>query len=572
MQVTIFKSLFDKKPYYTDEQTVFKRIKEGGSTKEIIQQLRNTTDQKEKDELKKTLGVILFSGKFSERKLSGLIEYSHLICMDYDKVDVEDYKKRLSAFPWAYAVFTSPSGDGVKCVVKVSSNAHTAHFKALCNELEGADISTKDLSRACFGSYDPDIYINPHPEVYTKIVETTYTDEERYDKLKKWLENKGEQFVSGNRNNFVAKLASAASRFGIEIDFTLKAIQKDYVAGSDFSAREAEGVIRNVYTNYSDQFGTASFDEGVDEKKLTYDIMSVEISAKDIILVEDVMDDMMKDFDEGTPMGNTTFFPILDNHFRFLKGEITTLTGVSTSGKTTILVQLLLFRAAFANEKFALLSMEQFPPVYFYKELVKALIGKPVEYGVPGRMTRREYELGLEWVNQHFFFIYPEKDDPNPDWTLARFYEAIVKHSVDGVVVDPFNSQSHDFKSAGGRDDKYIASMLNKSQRFALQNNVYYFTVAHPRGIGKDQAGYYKEPTADEISGGVSWLQRSDNVLIYHRPSLPIDYQDPSCTLRSSKIKKQSVCGKPGVTNLMYDWRNGRYTENGFNPLDSFTL
>jgi hypothetical protein len=296
------------------------------------------------------------------------------------------------------------------------------------------------------------------------------------------------------------------------------------------------------------------------------------IETNDIITVSDVKVDLMKDYDDGTPMGGTTYFPLLDNHYRFLKGEVTTVTGLAGMGKSSMLIQLLTIRAAFNNEKFALLSMESFPPVFFYKEIARALIGKPVEMGAKNRMTRQEYELALEWINQHFYFIYPSKDEPSPEWTMARFYEAIAKYSIDGTIVDPYNTQSHDMSKAGGREDKYIAQMLNKSQRFALTNNVYFFIVAHPRSIGKKDDGCYKEPTADEISGGSVWWQRSDNILIYHRPSLPLDFQDPTCTLRSSKIKKQQINGKPGVVTMTYDWRISRYFENGFNPLDSFTL
>ncbi len=570
--VTLFKSLFDKRPYYSSSSEVFEKIRTGGNKLDVINQIRASSDKETRDELKKQLGVILWSGKFSERKNSGLLEYSHLICVDFDNVlDPEGFKKDLAEKPFTHVCFISPSGDGVKMIVKVSSKNHTAHFRALAKEFPMLDPSGKDVARACFVSYDPDIYINEHSEIYTKIVENVYDDNEKYEKLKSWLSNKGDKFVEGNRNNFLARLAGACNRFGIDPTFVNDAFRRDFVDTSDFSIREAQGVVSSIYNNYKDQFDTASFDEVIDEKDVD-SILSSEIDTNDIITVAEVKSDLMRDFDEGTPMGGTTWFPILDQHYRFLKGELTTVTGVAATGKSTMLTQLLTFRAAFNNEKFALLSMEQYPPVFFYKEIARAVLGKSVELGAKDRMTRAEYDLALEWINQHFYFIYPSKADPSPEWTLARFYEAIAKYSVDGVVVDPYNSQTHDYSSSGGRDDKYIAQMLNKSQRFALTNNVYYFIVAHPRNIGKKEDGTFKEPSADEISGGVTWFQRSDNILIYHRPKLPLDYIDPVCTLRSAKIKKQSINGRPGGTELIYDWRIGRYHENGFNPLESFHL
>lgn len=570
--VTVFKNLFDNKPFYATDDTLFEKIKNGGKNNDLIKQIRETSDKEARNELKKQLAVILWSGKFSARKASALVEYNHLICLDFDGVDVEETKKSLKEKPFVYAAFASPSGDGVKALVKVSSKNHLSHFKALSKEFPNLDQSGKDVSRSCFMSADENIYINKHAETYTKLVESAHTNDQRYENLKSWLSNKGEKFASGNRNNFLAKLAGACNRFGIPQDYTLDVFRRDFVNNnSNFSMREAENVVKSIYQNYKDQFDSATFDDVIDEKDVD-SILSTEIIANDIITVNDVKEDLMQDFDNGTPKGGSTYFPILDDHYRFLKGELTIMTGLAGVGKSTLLNQMLLCRAAFNNEKFALLSLESYPPIFFYKELARALIGKPVECESPIRMSRKEYELALEFINEHFYFIYPEKDDASPTWTMARFYETIVKHSVDGVVVDPFNSQAHDYKSAGGRDDKYISQMLNSSQRFALTNNVYFFIVAHPKGIGKDANGFYKEPTADEISGGVSWHQRADNVLIYHRPSLPIDYKDTTCTLRSAKIKKQSINGKPGMTTLDYDWRIARYYENKYSPLEKFKL
>jgi hypothetical protein len=378
-------------------------------------------------------------------------------------------------------------------------------------------------------------------------------------------------FTQGNRNNFIAKLSGAMNRFSITEEFAKFVIERDYVQEGSFSLREAHAVIHSMYSNYADQFGTASFDDTFSEKEVN-SILSSEVEAQDIITVYDVKDDLKKAFTQGIPGGDTTYFPVLDNHFRFMSGELTTLTGVANMGKSSMLQQLLLIQAAMKNEKSVFLSMESFPPVFFYREFIRSLVGKPVEHDNPYKMSEKEYDLAMEFVNEYMLFLYPSKDDPTPEWTLARFGEAIVKHGVKNVVIDPQNSMVHDYKSAGGRDDRYLAQMLSKYQRFALQNAVKFFLVAHPRGLGKKEDGTYKEATADEISGGVTYFQRSDNVLSFHRPSLPVDFKDPTCTLRSWKIKKQTLNGTPGMTTFMFDRMKGRYYENGFNPLDKFKL
>ena len=569
MKVTVFRNLYEKSPKYVELDQVLELIKSGSTQKDLIEKIRSEKDKAIRDELKKKLAVILFGGKFTARKLSGLVEYSKVVCLDFDNVvDIDTLSNELKNHQSAMAVFLSPSGTGLKALFIVSSEDHNGHIKSLFKEFPLADKSTKDICRATFASFDPNIWVNPCPIPYEKILKEAYTDEQKYDNLKKWLENRGEQFVNGNRNNFLAKLAGAMNRFGIPIDFAKEVIARDYVkSGTDFSAREALNVIDSIYNNYREFHNTQSFDNAMTESQAD-EILSASVSAKDIITLLDVKEDLIKDFEVGLVGGDTTFYPELDNHFKWMKGEITVMTGHSGHGKSTLLNQLLLIRAVKTGEKFGFLSMEQYPPVYFYKELIRSYIGKPLERDNPNRMSRQEYERGMEFVREHFFYVYPEKDEPTPDYTYARFAEMIIKHGVDGVITDPYNSQSHDYGLSGGRDDRYIASMLNKAQRFALTNNVYNLIVAHPKNIGKNDDGTYKEPSADSVSGGVSWWQRTDNMLVFHRPSLPLDYQDPTCTLSSVKIKKQPLNGRPGKVFMVYDYQKGRYYVNGFNPID----
>jgi energy-coupling factor transporter ATP-binding protein EcfA2 len=574
-RITLFPKLTDTKTHqFINLDQVLDGIKKGAKLKPTIDKIRGVASKEERDELKKGLPLVTFGGMFTERRASALKEYSRLICLDFDDlgVDIENMRDHLKEDAHVMAVWKSPAGNGLKCLIKVASDNHLGHALALLKEFPEADANAiKDINRACFLSYDPDLYYNPKADIYTKFVESAHTDQQKYEKLIRWLEGKGEKFAQGNRNNFIAKLAGAMNRFGISEDFAKQVIERDYVKDDGFTLREAYSVIRSMYTNYVDQFNTASFDDAMSDKEVS-DILSSEIEAKDIITVYDVMEDLERAFEHGVRGGKTTYFPVLDNHFRFMKGELTTLTGIAGAGKSTILNQLLTFNAAFDKEKSLFLSMESYPPVFFYREFIRTIIGKPVEFDNPHKMTKSEYSKGLEWVNEYFYFLYPTKDDATPDWTLGRFAEAVVKHGITTVVIDPMNSMSHDYKANGGRDDRYIANMLSKYQRFALQNNVNFFLVAHPRGIGKKDDGTYKEPTPDEISGGPTYWQRCDNVLSFHRPSLPLDFTDPTCTLRSWKIKKQQLNGIPGVSSFTYDKRVGRYFENSFNPLETFKL
>ncbi len=64
--------------------------------------------------------------------------------------------------------FTSPSGNGIKWITEIDINKydHETWFRGLSNFLKiefnlQADPACKDVNRACFLSYDPDVYLNP---------------------------------------------------------------------------------------------------------------------------------------------------------------------------------------------------------------------------------------------------------------------------------------------------------------------------------------------------------------------------------------------------------------------------
>src|SRR5690606_31423043 len=298
MTVTIFPDLkTTNKPVYRPVEWVLEQVRTGGKQKQLIEEIRATPDKEKRDFLKKSLGCVLFSGKFKTRSIEGLIEHSRLICIEFDHLPNVDVKKyELIQSPYTYACWLSPSGNGLRLLVEVATTNHVAHFLALTKEFPGCDVSTKDVSRIMFHSYDPEIFINRNHEVFTSVVERAMDDQQKYENLKKWLDNKGEKFVSGNRNNFLTKLAGAANRFGIGPTFLLSAVLKDYVNDTDFTKREAESTINKVYTLYADQHNTASFDEAHSDKDVK-EILDVTVSTQDFIYLNDVEADLIGDYD-----------------------------------------------------------------------------------------------------------------------------------------------------------------------------------------------------------------------------------------------------------------------------------
>ena len=139
--------------------TALQRIQEGKS-KSLIKKIRSGDKSK-----KKELPIVCFSGEFSSRNDDALFEHSGYVILDFDHVKVDEVKKALATDDYVHSCWMSPSGDGVKALVKITNpERHRDHFRALCTYFSKQycleiDESGINESRACFESYDPDIII-----------------------------------------------------------------------------------------------------------------------------------------------------------------------------------------------------------------------------------------------------------------------------------------------------------------------------------------------------------------------------------------------------------------------------
>jgi predicted P-loop ATPase len=143
------------------------RIKEG-YYKLLVDKIRTSNEAKRKELKQKLLPSVTVSGTFKARKDADLIEYSGLIAIDIDhrEHDLERVREALKKDPHIFALFVSVSGTGLCAIVPTTTHdKHQDHFR-WCKEhfknIEdiAIDTSCRNISRARFVSYDPDLYIN----------------------------------------------------------------------------------------------------------------------------------------------------------------------------------------------------------------------------------------------------------------------------------------------------------------------------------------------------------------------------------------------------------------------------
>lgn len=265
--VTIFSKITDvENPFYKEIKEVLISFKDG-SNKEKIEAIRKIKDKDKRNVEKSKLQSICFSGEFSRRAAKNIIKHSGYVCLDFDNVkDAVCLRDSLQDNEFIYSAFISPSGDGVKAIVKVPAEIenHKKYYEALCETFDSyLDTKTKDISRVCYESYDPDLFINENAKVwvlkkeYSEVAQRTnypryfqiIDTSKKVDVILKWF-NRKFTLNAGERNNNLFKLACALNRAGLPSDEALTLFKNYYSVGLTDS--ELQSLIKSGYKNVNE--------------------------------------------------------------------------------------------------------------------------------------------------------------------------------------------------------------------------------------------------------------------------------------------------------------------------------
>src|SRR6056297_700166 len=85
----------------------------------IVEQVMMAPDKDTRGRLKKRLPVVTFGGTFEKRAVGGLKHGSGLMIIDLDDVDATKAKEKMSKDKHVYAAWISPSGTGLKYLVRI---------------------------------------------------------------------------------------------------------------------------------------------------------------------------------------------------------------------------------------------------------------------------------------------------------------------------------------------------------------------------------------------------------------------------------------------------------------------
>ena len=229
-----------------------------GYLRDVIERLRATVDKDIIHKIKTSeLPCVTISGVFKQRRNDGLVKHSGLIQVDLD--EVRHYESAFAEIvhdPHTYVCFRSPRGHGIKVIIKInpSVETHREQFNAIERYYKEEfnieiDKVCKDVSRAMLLSYDPNIYCNPHSDVYAELyapeqtskptikskvtISNTGDDHEVIDKLISELESRRID-ITANYHDWIKigfALVNTFGESGREYFHRIGAMYPDYTSG-----------------------------------------------------------------------------------------------------------------------------------------------------------------------------------------------------------------------------------------------------------------------------------------------------------------------------------------------------
>ncbi|KAI3742887.1 hypothetical protein L1987_60585 [Smallanthus sonchifolius] len=108
----------------------------------------------------------------------------------------------------------------------------------------------------------------------------------------------------------------------------------------------------------------------------------------------------------------------------------------------------------------------------------ECLYGKSVE-----RMSEEELEIGKQWLSDTFHLIRCENDClPSINWVLGLAKAAVLRHGVNGLVIDPYDELDHQ-RPSNQTETEYVSQMLSSIKRFAQHHSCHVWFVAHPKQV-----------------------------------------------------------------------------------------
>ncbi len=266
-----------------------------------------------------------------------------------------------------------------------------------------------------------------------------------------------------------------------------------------------------------------------------------------VFTIDDIYSNVQNIFEGGMPSGEKTGWECLDELYSPVQSQWTLLTGIPSMGKSEFM-DALAVNLANAGWVIGVCSPENQPFEWHCTKLLEKRVGKRIS-----KLSKEEFDGAIEWLNQHFYFILPE--EPSLNAVLANAKILVKKYGMRGLIIDPYNELDHTRRDSGVNETEYVSSFLTKLRKFARENEVHIWLVAHPAKLAKDRDGNYPVPDGYSVSGSAHFFNKADNIMAVHRT-----VGSDEVEIHVQKVRSRWL-GKVGMCKLMWNKKNGRFKE-----------
>jgi twinkle protein len=288
--------------------------------------------------------------------------------------------------------------------------------------------------------------------------------------------------------------------------------------------------------------------------------------VKDFFYFRDVKDDILQ-FLDGTKelvRAETTHWTSYDEHFKWLRTELTGFGGIPNHGKSKFVIFLSALKMFYSKWKVAIYSPETSPSLFLFANYLHTFTGKSI-FG-DFKPEKGQIQLYDKLLEDRLFLCEPEKM-PTFKGIIERFKNAYEYHGCDMFIIDPFNCLDREWEHSQ-RDDRYVGDFLDHYKDFLKQTYTCGVVVMHPKAsIKRAKDGVDHDcPTAYDLAGGAMWNNKLDNLIFVHRPHIVAEWKNSTVLIRHTKIKKKEIVGNGGDAVVDFNFKTNRYCYNGLEP------
>lgn len=276
-----------------------------------------------------------------------------------------------------------------------------------------------------------------------------------------------------------------------------------------------------------------------------------------VLRVEQFRDQMDDIYQHGFPPGPVTGWAGVDGLYRPAGGLVTIVTGAPGSGKSRWVNALAINQAMIHDTRIGICSPEYQPTELLTKHLAETYVGKPMHDGAHDtRMTSREYQMAMDWVDEHVNFIVPETT--SVDEILSKASSLITRYGIRMLIIDPWTEV--EMPAGNGNEVRILQESLARIQRFARMHRIHVIIVVHPVKQQK-MTGSQDFPVIDvyDLAGGAQWFNKSDFIISVWRSRENRETIDVDINVQKARFQH---LGRMGSVTLQFDWMTGRYTES----------